>query len=217
MRLRDFFGGQVDPNALLGILPVRPDGGFIDDVDHFMSDEMRRACPAVLNTIVEVEVKSDGRIEVKGHADWHSNESLYKAVRLHIDCGPSPYKPLRRRFPDSLVIATTLDIIFADRSGGGSSEQPPEPGEARESGEHSPGGACESGLSSHKCGQRSDENCDMITGIWKFLRRENGDNPMRGKQLHRLTPYLHLRPLEGWYQAIRAAQETLNKEYPDDI
>jgi hypothetical protein len=215
MRLRDFFGGSVDPNALLGILSVRPEGGFIDDVDYFMSDEQRRAFFVETNTFVQVEVNADGETRVASCGGFRSTDPVHKAVRLHIDCGPSPYKPLKNRFSDDLVLDTTLEIVLADGFHPNPSEEHPESREADQSGGNSADGTWQSGSVCAKCRLLTEENCKIISGIWKFIRRENGADWRTGQELHELAPYLHLRTLEGWCKAIRAAQESLNRDYPN--
>jgi hypothetical protein len=217
MILRDFFGGQVDPNALLGILAVRPARGFIDDVDHFMSDEMRNSFGVERNAFVQVEFDADGAARVAGFGRWSSTDSLHKAVRFHIECGPSPYVPLEHHFSDELVMEKMLEIVLTDRSRGTSTQQPPEPRQAEEPRGDSADGACQPGALCAKCRQLTGEKCKLLDGIWRFLRRENGADSRVGKELHELAPYLHLRTLEGWCQAIRAAQEALNHDYPDGL
>jgi hypothetical protein len=226
MRLRDFFGGPVDPNALLGILPVRPSGGFIDDVDHFLTDEMRKADCFRLNEFIQVQFADDGTIEVIDSGDWRLTDPLHRAVRLHIECGPSPYPPLSVFFPDNLVLARTLSMVLTDGSGGQSSEQPPERGEADETGGQSseqppePEEAAEykSDLFEEAYGRRPmsaeayevrRQTSRILDGIARFMRRENGSTWI---ELDSLRPHLHRRTLEGWCQAIRAGQESLQTE-----
>jgi hypothetical protein len=54
LRLRDLFGAAVAPARLAGILPARPEGAFIDDIDRFLTDDARTTSKPFPNQFVRV-------------------------------------------------------------------------------------------------------------------------------------------------------------------
>jgi hypothetical protein len=84
LRLRDFFGGGVDPSQLIGILAVRPDRGFIDDIDYFVTDEAEAPSP---NQFVQFRLQERG-FKLIDHGRFRSNNQHHEQLRLHIAYGP---------------------------------------------------------------------------------------------------------------------------------
>jgi hypothetical protein len=53
----------------------------------------------------------------------------------------------------------------------------------------------------------------MFTGIYEFLRRENGTSGLGAKVLCQLRPFFHCQDLDAWRQMIHTAQTALCAEY----
>jgi hypothetical protein len=219
-RLQDFFGGPVDLNALIDILPVSPESRFIDDVDSFVAEERTNSLNVELNSFVQVEFNADGETELIDYDELSATDPVLTAVNCHMEFGPSPYEPLPLIFSSDLVMWTALRMVIKGasgrrsseqppESGGRSFEQPPESGETDESGAGSFGEDDEGRRLSPESRDLQEQSGKMSREIDRFMRRENG---AQWTQLEWAAPYLHLRTLEGWGQALRAAQESLNKD-----
>jgi hypothetical protein len=131
MRLRDFFGGPVDPNALLGILAPRPSGGFIDDLDHFVDEAPE--CEGrfdLLNEFVRVEFDADGQVRVAAHGQFRSDHPVHSVIQRHIRLDPS-LPPISTRFSDRMVVGRAINLLLTkremDEGGEDSSTERPEP------------------------------------------------------------------------------------------
>lgn len=64
-----------------------------------------------MNAFAEVGFEPDRQLVVSGHRHWRSNDAVRQAAKVHIDWVHRP-----TNLPDSLVVATTREIVFADRS-----------------------------------------------------------------------------------------------------
>jgi hypothetical protein len=245
MHLRDFFGDQVDPSALLGILAPRPSGGFIDDVDHFVDTPLKRGqgLRPLLNEFIRVEFDPEGQVQVVAHGRFRSDHPVHSAVRRHINLGPS-LPPLPRRFSDRNVVGKAIELLAQrkmDERGGDSCAEPPPPegipvSPVDSCGEPPPPEAITVSpvgwgvippdadfITASRNDSRAiflrltDEERRKMHGIHGFLLRENGATPKSVTELHVwIIAHLDLSDLEGWCGALRAAQEALCKEFPRD-
>jgi hypothetical protein len=182
LRLRHFFGAQVVPGRLAGILPVRPEGGFIDDIDHFVRDDTRAALRKLPNEFVQVELH---RHNVKLIA-WgrFRSDPRWEMLRRHVAYGPG-LKP--RVKPPVQVEVLVREILCAL----------PIEWIPRDFAAPAPD-------------EEIFERDRVFGAICQYVVSENGCTGEEWECLNDLVPFVHCCSVIEWYKRIRAGLDLLS-------
>jgi hypothetical protein len=192
VRLRDFFGGPVNSNALTGILPVRPAGGFIDDINYFVREDAMAASDPRPNDFVRFRLNGS-EIELKKRGRFRQIDPYEETLRLHIAYGPFLKPPLSVPLGLSSIVDA---VVFQFCRDGVVPRSAPLPG------------------------QLTAEQSTISNAIECFILRENGPTSVDWDRLNDFDPYLESCDLNEWYRRIREALDSHTVVYVyerDDI
>jgi hypothetical protein len=181
LRLRHFFGAPVEATHLAGILPARPSDGFIDDIDHFVTDDDTTTSKTFPNQFVQVRLKQ-GNVELIERGRFRS-DPRHETLRRHIAYGPCLKPPLRYPVRLAALIGKVLSGLSLEDNMHGSGED---------------------------AGSEVVEPRRVFEAICRYLQSENGYNSAEWECYNDIVPYLPCCSVMEWYKRIRAGLDSLS-------